>query len=47
MLPYSTKSSPASSLAALSKTLELQLCQRLGEADLSPLPKPNERGVSM
>ncbi len=38
---------PALPLSALSKTIEVNLRQRLGETDLPPLPKPNERGILM
>jgi putative membrane protein len=38
---------PALPLSALSKTIEINLRQRLGERDLPPMPVPNERGVLM
>lgn len=38
---------PALPLAALSKTIEINLRQRLGDADLPAMPKPNARGVLM
>ena len=38
---------PALPLSALSKTIEINLRQRLSEADLPPLPKPDGRGVLM
>jgi putative membrane protein len=38
---------PALPLAALAKTIEINLRQRLGESDLPALPTPNERGILM
>jgi len=38
---------PALPLSALSTTIEINLRQRLGETDVPPLPKPNERGILM
>jgi ion channel-forming bestrophin family protein len=38
---------PALPLAALSKTIEINLRQRLGERELPPLPQANERGILM
>ena len=38
---------PALPLSALSKTIELNLRQRLGDTDLPKPPKPNERGILM
>jgi putative membrane protein len=38
---------PALPLSALSTTIEINLRQRLGEADVPPLPKPNELGILM
>lgn len=38
---------PALPLSALSKTIELNLRQRLGEVNLPPTPSPDERGVLM
>jgi ion channel-forming bestrophin family protein len=38
---------PALPLSALSKTIEINLRQRLGEAGLPPLPVPNARGILM
>jgi putative membrane protein len=37
---------PALPLSALSKTIEINLRQRLGETDLPPMPKPVE-GILM
>jgi putative membrane protein len=34
-------------LSALSKTIEINLRQRLGDADLPAIPRPNERGILM
>jgi putative membrane protein len=34
-------------LAALSKTIEVNLRQRVGEADVPAIPKPDARGVLM
>ena len=38
---------PALPLSALSKTIEINLRQRLGDADLPALPKPDARGILM
>jgi putative membrane protein len=38
---------PALPLSALSKTIEINLRERLGEEDLPPMPKPDERGILM
>jgi putative membrane protein len=38
---------PALPLSALAKTIEINLRQRLGEANLPAQPKPNERGILM
>ena len=38
---------PALPLSALSKTIEINLRQRLGEPDLPPLPQADERGILM
>ncbi len=38
---------PALALMALSTTIEVNLRQRLGDTDLPPIPKPDERGVLM
>jgi putative membrane protein len=38
---------PALPLTAISKTIEVNLRQRLGETDLPAIPKPNERGILM
>ena len=38
---------PALPLSALSKTIEINLRQRLGDTDVPPMPAPNERGVLM
>lgn len=38
---------PALPLTSISKTIEVNLLQRLGEKDLPKLPVPNERGVLM
>lgn len=38
---------PALPLMALSKMIEVNLRQRLGDADLPAIPKPNERGILM
>jgi putative membrane protein len=38
---------PALPLSALSKTIEINLRQRLGESDLPALPAPDERGILM
>ena len=38
---------PALPLSALSTTIEINLRQRLGETDVPPLPKPNDRGILM
>jgi ion channel-forming bestrophin family protein len=38
---------PALPLSALAKTIEINLRDRLGETELPPLPKPNERGILM
>ncbi len=38
---------PALPLSALSTTIEINLRQRLGESDVPPMPKPNERGILM
>ena len=38
---------PALPLSALSKTIEINLRQRLGDRDLPPMPKADERGVLM
>jgi putative membrane protein len=38
---------PALPLSALSKTIEINLRQRLGDADLPALPKQNARGILM
>jgi len=38
---------PALPLSAMSTTIEINLRQRLGDADLPAMPKPNERGILM
>ncbi len=38
---------PALPLSALSKTIEINLRDRLGERDLPPLPRPDARGILM
>jgi ion channel-forming bestrophin family protein len=38
---------PALPLSALSTTIEINLRQRLGETDVPPLPKPNDKGILM
>jgi putative membrane protein len=38
---------PALPLSALTKTIELNLRQRLGETELPPAPQPDKRGVLM
>ena len=38
---------PALPLSALSTTIEINLRQRLGEQDVPPMPKPNDRGILM
>jgi putative membrane protein len=38
---------PALPLSALSTTIEINLRQRLGETDVPPMPKPNEKGILM
>jgi putative membrane protein len=38
---------PALPLSALSTTIEINLRHRLGETDVPPMPKPNERGILM
>lgn len=38
---------PALPLSALSKTIEINLRQRLGDEDVPPMPTPNARGVLM
>lgn len=38
---------PALPLTAMSKTIEINLRQRLGESEVPPMPVPNERGILM
>lgn len=38
---------PALPLSALSKTIEINLRQRMGETDVPPMPAPNARGILM
>jgi putative membrane protein len=38
---------PALPLSALSTTIEINLRERLGETDVPPMPKPNDRGILM
>jgi putative membrane protein len=38
---------PALPLSALSKTIELNLRDRLGEKDLPEMPKPTAKGILM
>jgi len=38
---------PALPLSALATTIEINLRQRLGEVDVPPIPKPNDRGILM
>jgi ion channel-forming bestrophin family protein len=38
---------PALPLSALSRTIEVNLRQRLGEEDLPPMLQPDDRGILM
>ena len=38
---------PALPLSAMSKTIEINLRQRLGESEVPPMPLPNDRGILM
>lgn len=38
---------PALPLSALSKTIEINLRERMGETDLPPMPKPDAKGILM
>ncbi len=38
---------PALPLSALATTIEINLRERLGERELPPMPRQNERGILM